>query len=149
MLYNFGIGGESYEMVDGKPVLTDLITKNSEYSLDQMLRVYGLTNCPGVMKIEMSEQRFPLESQRHAYEVWSDTDVDKYQIVNASILPELNDEYAALYADVSTFINENTAKFIAGTQPLSEFDSYMDTLKSMGMDRLMEIIQQPYDAYNK
>lgn len=149
MLYNFGIGGESYEMVDGKPVLTDLITKNSEYSLDQMLRVYGLTNWPGIQKIEMSEQRFPLESQRHAYEVWSDTDVDKYQIVNASILPDLNDEYAALYADVSTFMSENTAKFIAGTQPLSEFDSYMDTLKSMGMDRLMEIIQQSYDAYNK
>ena len=56
MLYNFGIGGESYEMVDGKPVLTDLITKNSEYSLDQMLRVYGLTNWPGIQKIEMSEQ---------------------------------------------------------------------------------------------
>lgn len=46
-------------------------------------------------------------------------------------------------------MSENTAKFIAGTQPLSEFDSYMDTLKSMGMDRLMEIIQQSYDAYNK
>ena len=56
---------------------------------------------------------------------------------------------SALYADVSTFMSENTAKFIAGTQPLSEFDSYMDTLKSMGMDRLMEIIQQSYDAYNK
>lgn len=149
LLYNFGTEGRSYTMVDGKPVYTELVTNNEKYALDPMIRTEGLMNWFGIMNIEMSEQRFPMQAQRDAYEAWAQTDVDKYSIINNGILPELVNENASLAADIDTYIDEMRAKFISGVEPLDNFDQYIATLKGMGMDRLLEIRQQSYEAFNK
>lgn len=40
-----------------------------------------------------------------------------------------------------------TIKFIRGTESLDNFDAYLDNLKTMGVDRLTEIIQASTDEY--
>ena len=145
-LYNFGIEGESFEYVDGKPKFTELMTKNPEgYSLDPMIRKYGILNFSGVQDLGMSAQRFPLKEQIDAYAAWSSHTADKYMIVNNAILAEYMNEEATLWTDIDTYVNEMRARFISGQEPLSNFDNYISTLKNMGMDRLIEIRQLSLD----
>jgi putative aldouronate transport system substrate-binding protein len=147
MLYNFGIEGESFEYVGGVPTFTELMTKNPDgYSLDPMIRKYGILNFSGVQDLDMSAQRFPLQEQIEAYAAWSSHTSDKYRIINNAILAEFINEEATLWTDISTYINEMRAKFISGQEPLSNFDNYIATLKTMGMDRLIEIRQLSLDA---
>ena len=39
-------------------------------------------------------------------------------------------------------------KFIRGEESLDNFDAYLNTLNSMGIERLREIIQNAVDEYN-
>ncbi len=146
LLYNFGIEGESFEYVDGKPKFTELMTKNPDgYSLDPMIRKYGILNFSGVQDLGMSAQRFPLQEQIDAYAAWSSHTADKYMIINNAILAEYMNEEATLWTDIDTYINEMRARFISGQEPLANFDQYITTLKNMGMDRLIEIRQLSLD----
>lgn len=50
--------------------------------------------------------------------------------------------------DIGTYINEMTQKFIKGEEPLTMFDTYMDTLQKMGIEDLIALYQQAYDSFN-
>jgi len=150
LLANFGEEGVTYNMIDGNPVLTEFASKNPDkLPIDGILRTYGLLNFPIIQDDRMMVQRFPLRQQVQAMEAWADSDGAMYRIVNPSILPKYASEYAGLLTDINTFIGESRAQFISGAKPLSEFDQYLATLKKMGMDRLLEILQESYDGYNR
>ena len=55
---------------------------------------------------------------------------------------EENERMATLGKDINTYISEMTAKFITGDMPFSEWDTYINTLKKMGLDEYIEINKQ-------
>ena len=50
-------------------------------------------------------------------------------------------------ADIQTYCDQAVPEFIMGSRPLWEFDAYVDTLNSMGLDRCIEIYQTAYDRF--
>jgi len=149
-LANFGEEGVTFNWANSQPIYTDFVTKNpAGMSLDSILRAYALLNFPITQDPRMSRQRFPLQQQLQAMDVWSASDADKYKIVNGSIPAQYADEYASLITDITTYINESRAQFISGALPISQFDAYIANLRSMGMDRMMQILQASYEIYNK
>ena len=150
LLRNFGTEGESYEIVDGIPTYTEFITNNPDgHALDGMARSWGLINWPGIHADVMNAQRHPEDTQVVAYELWSNTDHDEHAVTHTAVLDELIDEYTDLWIDIDLYINECRAKFVSGEMDVeTEFDAYIDHLKSMGMDRVTEIKQATLDAYN-
>lgn len=46
-------------------------------------------------------------------------------------------------------IRQNTAKFILGTRPLSEWDAYVSELETKGMDKYLEMVNKAYKEYQK
>ena len=50
--------------------------------------------------------------------------------------------------NMNTYISEMTYKFITGVEPLTNFDTYMDTLQKMGIEELIALYQQAYDNFN-
>ena len=58
---------------------------------------------------------------------------------------EESDEVANLGSDISSYVEEMVGKFIIGTEPLSNFDQFIETLKSMGIEEVIQIRQQAYD----
>jgi putative aldouronate transport system substrate-binding protein len=150
ILVNFGQEGTTFNFVNNEPVLTEFVTNNPQgLTLDGILRAYGILNFPITQDERMLRQRFPLQQQIQAMEVWAKSNGSQYRIVNNSILAANVDEYAALLTDINTYIAESQAQFISGALPLDRFDSYIANLKSMGMDRLLEILQASYDVYNR
>lgn len=135
---------------EGVPTFTEYMTHNeSGLSLDQMLYVESMMNRPKVSSLAASEQRFPMQEQRDAMEIWHQTDSFTYLLPTYSIADaEMSAEAANLWTDISTYMNESRVKFITGELNLeADFDAYLAQLKTMGMDRYIEIQQMALDAY--
>ncbi len=49
--------------------------------------------------------------------------------------------------NMGTYISEMNYKFITGAEPLTNFDTYMDTLQKMGIENLIALYQEAYDNF--
>jgi len=149
MLNNFGIEGESYNMVDGYPTFSDVITKNPNgLSMAQSIPLYARSanEGPFVQDVRYIEQYYQLDAQKDALEKWSDNNDLDHRMPQITLTKEEASKNSKIMSDVSSYCNENMVKFILGTKSLDEFDDYMATLKSMGIEDAIKIQQ---DAYNR
>ncbi|MDO5310538.1 MAG: ABC transporter substrate-binding protein, partial [Clostridia bacterium] len=150
MLYNFGIEGESYEMKDGYPTYTELITNNPEgrsmtVALSNYARSYDAG--PFVQDRRYMEQYAKLPQQKRAWETWSNTDAPIHTLPNLYVKSEELNEYAQLNNDIDTYVDEMIMKFIIGAESLENYDQMIQQLHTRGIDRLLEIRQSAYDRY--
>ena len=56
-------------------------------------------------------------------------------------------EISTLLSTINTYQEEMFAKFIMGTEPLENFDKYAETIKSMKIDRILEIYNSAMKRY--
>lgn len=148
-LANYGIEGDTYTMVDGKPAYTDKIL-NSPDGIT-MAQAMDLYLCPSAGLANWSDWTRELQAVPQkcidAYDVWAEADMS-YTLPTISLTQEESVERAAIYADVSTYVKEKTAQFISGALDIeSNWDQYMADLKSMNIERAIEITQAAYDRY--
>ena len=80
-------------------------------------------------------------------EVWGSQGADWVIPDSISHTPEEASELAGIEADISTYREEMAYRFITGQSPLSEFDAYVAQMRSMGIDRAIEIKQAALDRY--
>lgn len=154
VLSNFGVEGETYNLVDGKHVYTDEILHNPEgRSISEALSLHCRATgaAPGYNQVEeYLQQYYPYPQQTQALDLWTQSteNIKKHTLPGAvSPLLEESDELAILQTDLSTYVTENVVKFVQGGLPMSEFDQFVETLKSMGAERYVEIYQSAYDRY--
>ena len=50
-------------------------------------------------------------------------------------------------ADVNTLIEERTAQFITGSVSMDEFDTFVESLHSLNIERAIELVQIVYDRF--
>ena len=54
-----------------------------------------------------------------------------------------------LFSQIRAYVLENTAKFMVGARPISEFDAFVAELEDIGLEEVTEIYQAAYDRkYN-
>lgn len=152
MLFNFGIENVSYTMENGEPVYTDLIMNNPE-GLTKTLALARYTrawaNGSFVQDVGYLLQYIDQPQQQAAMTSWTTSDVAKYDMPPVSVSENDAAEYSRLSGDINTYISEMTTRYIAGLEPLDTFESeYLATLKSMGVDRLIELKQTALDNFN-
>jgi putative aldouronate transport system substrate-binding protein len=51
--------------------------------------------------------------------------------------------------DITTYTNEMVLKFIIGATPLSEFEKFVATCKSMGIEEAVSITQGAFNRYQQ
>ncbi len=57
------------------------------------------------------------------------------------------DKVADNSTDISTYVEQMEAKFITGVESLDNYDNYVKTLKSMGLDDFVKVYQGAYDRW--
>ncbi|MEG0294293.1 ABC transporter substrate-binding protein [Enterococcus sp.] len=62
---------------------------------------------------------------------------------------EEQDKVNAIETDLKTYIEQMEAKFITGVEPLSNWDTYIDTIESMGVEAYIQVYQDAYDSWGK
>ena len=68
---------------------------------------------------------------------------------NVYLSAEEQTEASTLVADLDTYVKQMEAKFVTGAEPLSNWDSYVEQLKKMGSERIVELYQGAYDRWNQ
>lgn len=154
LLYNFGTEGESYEMVDGVPTYTDMITNtdaNSGQPMSYMIAKYARASYfgPFMQAEDYMKQYAKLDVQKQGIETWMQNSQTDYALPAVTLTTEENNEYSTIMADIDTYREEQLYKFITGTESLDKLPEYFATLKTMGIERAIEINQAAYERYNK
>lgn len=60
------------------------------------------------------------------------------------ILPQEVDAYGELSATLSTYVAESFARFVAGSLPLSDWDKFQAELKTIGVERFVQMTEAAY-----
>lgn len=145
---NFGVEGETYNMVDGKVEYTDLITNNPNgfNAMFNTCSEIAFFDLPFDCAMERKAATFSNEAEAKAQEVWRENTSNEYQYYGSLSVPE-SEEYGTIASDLSTKAAETVSKFITGDRPMEEWDSFIEELKGMNIARCIELKQAAYDRY--
>lgn len=148
-LAEFGIEGEQYDIVDGKPVFKDELLHGDDPTVAQ-LRAIG------------AQQLMPFLDSREARLQWTNelalegTSMYEKDGCLCNPFPTLNftvgesETIDAMLGSIVTYMNEMQQKWILGENDVeAEFDNYLEKMKAMGMDECLAAYQSAYDRYVK
>ena len=149
MLSNYGVEGISYEMVNGQPVLTDLITKNPDgLSMTDALAIYaGPVNKPYINTKQGKMLQYAQKVQQDSLEVWDTSGGSVSTLPPLSMTTEEKEEYNLIMTDIKTYVAEYKLKFILGSESLDNFETFRNNLVKMKIERAIEITQAAYDRF--
>jgi putative aldouronate transport system substrate-binding protein len=148
LLFNFGIEGESYNMVNGVPTFSDKITKDPKFNLQQMVSQYTKPN--GAFLGDERKSFNTYKEQDEAIKIWGETDAAKH-VMPLFLTPTVEEskEMAKLNTAITSYKEEMFVKFVMGKEPIEKFDEYVNRIKEMGADKVTKIYQDALDRYNK
>lgn len=149
---SWGIEGESYEVVNGEKQLTE--------GMEEEIDFYGTTIKRRYTYADPTTIGFPMfktfascilstksDSYVEACRTWSKGD----ETFKMPYAVQLNDEQTAIIDETENtmkdYIRESRQEFIEGKMPLTNYDSYIEQLKLLGVEEYVEIWQECYDAY--
>lgn len=151
LLTNYGIEGEHYNMVDGKPILTEYFTNNPDgLSSGEAQRFLGAR--PSFANF--MSQDFEIQVKMVDPFIAPSVDIIKnnsrkppFPLVMATV--EEIDVLRTVGVDITTYINENKDMFMLGQRPLDEFDDFVKEVEAMGLSEVLAVKQAQYDRYQK
>ena len=151
LLANYGVEGDTFNYVDGKPQVSDKITHNDQYSMSQAQALYLMppSRFGGLYDWTRELASVPAKDVK-AFDIWSVAD-DSYIIPSRiSYTSEEASEFAKIDAEVSTYMEENSVKFITGVLDIDkEWDNYVQSLKDLGVEKAIAIKQAALDRFNE
>lgn len=148
---NWGIEGDTYTVDEsGKQHFTDKIIQNPDgLSFAQAMAYYTFPPARPVYQEWSRELEAVPAKDVVCYDVWG-RGTNSCSMPGPSSLgmePDLYTEFSTIMTDIQTVVDEKTPQFISGVLSLDEYDAYQETLKSMNMDRAIEIVQEAYDNF--
>ncbi|UKS28009.1 extracellular solute-binding protein [Paenibacillus sp. HWE-109] len=150
-LFNFGVEGTNYSLVNGKPVLNDTILKNQKYPNPSVaLAALGASRLPKIVMKEAKDQfQAALSSSDSIKLVQNAKPFYKFVFPPVISTSAESNAITSKMADIMTYSNEMQVKFIMGAEPLSNYDKFVEKLKAMGIDDVVKIKQQQYDRWKQ
>lgn len=145
---NFGIEGDSYTMVDGKPIFTEKVLSQSNVNT-YLQSEYGAQLPIGYKQDYAYEEQWVSEEGRKAYELYSANNMAIYSVPATPIVSFTTDEqksYDECVSNVSTYMDETVTAFITGKLDIeSNWDIYVAKCKELGSDRMAELYTAAYE----
>ena len=156
LMYNYGDEGHSFEYDEnGKPQYTELITNNPDgISYKDACYIYASAvasgHLPSIMDVRAGYYYFG-DEEWSVFDTFRTCDADgTYNLpTGVALNEEENQEYATLSSDITTYASTEIMKFILGQEELTPdtFETFRDTIISMGGNRMEELYQQAYERY--
>lgn len=150
----FGIEGETFEIVDGVPRFTEFATNNPDgIQLSALLRQRGASpTMPWNRSLAGYGAHQAMASIAHLPESFAAAEMyAQYNVANFPLGLMLTDEEQAIVGqyqtDINTYRDEMVTKFIMGTESLDNFDKFVENIKALGLDKVIQVRQQQWDRY--
>ncbi len=149
ILASYGFEGKTFEYgADGKPAFTPFVYNNPDgFSLQEMYLKYAKLGGACIYHWDREWAGLPKNSL-DAVQVWQKDNDGSYVLPPMTMTAVEGAEYARIMGDIETYRNEMVVKFILGTEPLSNYDSFVDQIMSMDIERAIEMQQAALDRFN-
>ena len=84
-----------------------------------------------------------------AFERWVEQNDIEYNLpYGLQLSVEESQHLGDIFADLSTWVEENWSAYIMGQRDMSEFDSFVETCYDLGAQECIDIYQAALDRYN-
>jgi putative aldouronate transport system substrate-binding protein len=152
--YNFGIEGESYNMVNGKAIYAPQIMNNPNgWPLSQSMSAYVRSTGAGpfIQNEGYIEQYYALPEQLQALTNYNTPGSSNYIMPPVTASQVESRELASIMNDVNTYSDEMMTKFILGTEVLNDasWNTFVSTIRRMGIERAIAIQTAALDRYRR
>ena len=151
-LLNYGIEGDTYEVVDGKVNFTAKINDAAaEKGMDFVMGQYafgGISSWATLQAVDLVSITRTYPGQAETVYTWGDCSHD---LILPPISPTVDEatKLANIMNQIKTYRDETVAKIVMGQLPISECDTMVAKIKEMGIDEALEIENAALDRYNK
>ncbi len=147
-LMNFGIEGDTYVMVNGKPVFKNWIKNSEKNILDILYESYGAQQRIGFQQDFNYEEQWMNPISLAGVKMYMN---NGYMVEQFPKLSFTEDEYRIIYntmPDIQTYVEEMRQKWILGAESIEDtYPQYRDKLQEMGIEQIIEIYQRAYNRY--
>lgn len=147
-----GVEGETYEVdEDGTLVYIDEIMNSpTGQSVDEEIRKRFAYN--GVSPVGTNKEEYFIGAETTEESLAAAEGLKPYLPETAwprfNFTAEENKVLTSTGADIEKYVAEMRDKFIAGSIPFSEWDEYVKTLGTMGLEEYMNIQEDAYERYD-
>lgn len=150
-LWNFGIEGEDYTMVDGKPQFTDKILKDpSGKNPVAAIRETGAQYRLGMFQDAEAEKQTSGEAALKAVDLYVKNNVVDLPMPQLKYTKDEMKEFLKIEAQLRSVSEEMGQKWILGVSDVEkDWDNYIERLNSLGLKRAQEIQKNAYDRFMK
>ncbi len=147
-LMNFGIEGEDYDMVDGKPVFKDSVL-HGDQSVANYLKAKGGQGNVGFHQDFEYERQWTNPIALKGIEAYTQNGYFQEKYPAVILEEDEQDEYDNIMKDIEVLRDETMQKWILGSETVEAgYDAFMENMKKMGIERATEIQQKAVDRYN-
>ncbi|OAB34802.1 hypothetical protein PMSD_13630 [Paenibacillus macquariensis subsp. defensor] len=150
ILLNFGVEGDTYaKNADGVIQYTDKIAKNADGIAKALYRI-GAEPLLGFRQDPLYEKA-SCASEDACKQLFNYVDNNSFRDPAPSLKysDEDGEKFNELSTQINTYVDEMMSKFIIGQEPLSKFDAYVSTVKSMQFDELEKIQNTALEKYKE
>lgn len=153
LICNYGwIEGETYDMVDGKPVPNDFFFESSEYTVAQKT-LYTTGEDFGLVNPNVSLQSAS-ETQLKACAGWtSDAEFTDYVYLSlprgVSLTAEESEQVTNKWTDIDTLVTSQTLSWIVGRSELTDesWEKFISDIQDLGLEECRTVYQAALDRY--
>lgn len=147
VIAEYGEAGVSYEMVDGKPQWTALVTDNPDgLTLNTAMTMYQMQ--VGWLREKATDTTGWDQKTMDALEIWSKKWDGAYSIPDTiSLTAEEAAEFAASFNGIATYYTEMLARFVCSEEPLENIEQFRAALTDMGIETCTDIVQRALERY--
>lgn len=149
-LYNFGIEGISYTIVDNAiiPLTEEEVQAKYNMNITDFKKSYSRSTDSGPFVLTPYLMQFSqTEEQMAALENWSHNENKEHKMPPIVLSADASMEFSSIMADIKTYNEEMIVKFIMGVESLDNLDKYQSTIMGMNIERAIEIQQEALDRY--
>ncbi len=141
-LFNWGIEGETYHVVNGKVTQTEeqLSIYADKYNLiRQITPFYAYTHLESQSLTPLAQHIYDLIGSNSKYAVFDPT---------LPFISETETEMGGTLGELSTFINDSAIKYVISVLDEQEWEDSVQKWKDMGGAKIIKEYTEQYQAYN-
>lgn len=146
ILQNFGIEGESYEMVDGKPQLMPHMMEGSFGA--NLIEGYGAFLEVGYKQMYEAEMQAMTPQARDAVQMYQEKGYPIKPFPRLNYTLEQQEFLSNLESNIGTYVSEQMQKWMLGAESVEDtYDTFVKRLKDLKVEEVQQVHQAAYDAY--
>jgi putative aldouronate transport system substrate-binding protein len=150
ILMNYGIEGKDYTLdASGNPIFTDYVLKNPDGKDPATVRgSEGMQiGLPYIATYASESQSVTDQNVKDAWKLYTESDVLYPNFPNVPLDETQIGDISGKLTDVKTLVDEYSDKFIMGVESLDNFGKFVETVKGMGIDEVLNTYNSAYAKY--